>query len=87
MDAGLVFQVLPPLPSVVYMGAAVLAGGFACFLPETLNIPLPDTIQDVEEKRSRKQPVKQLGKEGVALKVGVALQDLKESEVSGLNAL
>uniref|UniRef100_A0A8D3BKJ2 Solute carrier family 22 member 6 n=1 Tax=Scophthalmus maximus TaxID=52904 RepID=A0A8D3BKJ2_SCOMX len=36
--------------SVVYGGAAVLAGCFACFLPETLNIPLPDTIEDVEEK-------------------------------------
>ena len=43
-------QVLPALPSVVYGGAAVLAGCFACFLPETLNIPLPDTIDDVEEK-------------------------------------
>uniref|UniRef100_A0A8D3E3Q7 Solute carrier family 22 member 6 n=1 Tax=Scophthalmus maximus TaxID=52904 RepID=A0A8D3E3Q7_SCOMX len=42
--------VLPALPSVVYGGAAVLAGCFACFLPETLNIPLPDTIEDVEEK-------------------------------------
>lgn len=38
------------LPNVVYGGAAVLAAGFACFLPETLNMPLPDTIQDVEEK-------------------------------------
>uniref|UniRef100_A0A8D3AYP9 Solute carrier family 22 member 6 n=1 Tax=Scophthalmus maximus TaxID=52904 RepID=A0A8D3AYP9_SCOMX len=43
-------EVLPALPSVVYGGAAVLAGCFACFLPETLNIPLPDTIEDVEEK-------------------------------------
>uniref|UniRef100_A0A8D3EBT1 Solute carrier family 22 member 6 n=1 Tax=Scophthalmus maximus TaxID=52904 RepID=A0A8D3EBT1_SCOMX len=39
-------EVLPALPSVVYGGAAVLAGCFACFLPETLNIPLPDTIED-----------------------------------------
>ncbi|KAK5917550.1 hypothetical protein CgunFtcFv8_002391 [Champsocephalus gunnari] len=30
-------------------GAAVLASVFACFLPETLNKPLPDTIEDVEE--------------------------------------
>ncbi len=43
-------QVLPALPSVVYGGAAVLAGCFACFLPETLDVPLPDTIEDVEEK-------------------------------------
>ncbi|KAM4620452.1 solute carrier family 22 member 6 [Polymixia lowei] len=43
-------EVLPALPSVVYGGAAVVAGCFACFLPETLNVPLPDTIEDVEEK-------------------------------------
>ena len=42
-------QVLPALPSVVYGGAAVIASVFACFLPETLNKPLPDTIEDVEE--------------------------------------
>ncbi|XP_041657808.1 solute carrier family 22 member 6 [Cheilinus undulatus] len=45
-------EVFPALPSVVYGGSAVLAGCFACFLPETLNIPLPDTIEDVEDKWS-----------------------------------
>lgn len=43
-------QVFPALPSLVYAGAAVLAACFACFLPETLNMPLPDTIDDVEQK-------------------------------------
>lgn len=43
-------QIFPALPSVVYGGAAVLAGCFAFFLPETLNVELPDTIDDVEEK-------------------------------------
>uniref|UniRef100_A0A674P2S3 Solute carrier family 22 member 6 n=1 Tax=Takifugu rubripes TaxID=31033 RepID=A0A674P2S3_TAKRU len=43
-------EVFPALPSIVYGGAAVLAGFFACFLPETLNVELPDTINDVEEK-------------------------------------
>ncbi|XP_076026620.1 solute carrier family 22 member 6 [Genypterus blacodes] len=80
-------EVLPPLPSVVYGGAAVLAAGFACFLPETLNMPLPDTIEDVEEKRSCERSVKQLEKRGVALNEGVALNDMKESEATGLNAL
>uniref|UniRef100_A0A8D3CZC2 Solute carrier family 22 member 6 n=1 Tax=Scophthalmus maximus TaxID=52904 RepID=A0A8D3CZC2_SCOMX len=50
-------EVLPALPSVVYGGAAVLAGCFACFLPETLNIPLPDTIEDVEEKCQKSRDV------------------------------
>uniref|UniRef100_A0A669BA19 Solute carrier family 22 member 6 n=1 Tax=Oreochromis niloticus TaxID=8128 RepID=A0A669BA19_ORENI len=46
-------EVLPALPSLVYGGSAVLAGCFACFLPETLNVPLPDTVEDVETKCHR----------------------------------
>ncbi|KAI3374085.1 hypothetical protein L3Q82_022651, partial [Scortum barcoo] len=86
-------QVLPALPSVVYGGAAVLAGCFACFLPETLNMPLPDTIEDVEEKWSGRSPTPQQEedrsfKEGVASDAGgVALKELKEAEGTGLNAL
>ncbi|XP_070773648.1 solute carrier family 22 member 6 [Enoplosus armatus] len=92
-------EVLPALPSVVYGGAAVLAGCFACFLPETLNMPLPDTIEDVEEKWSGVRPAAQQ-QEGVSLKEGgvsecggvvstesLALKELKEAEGSGLNAL
>ncbi|XP_008400067.1 solute carrier family 22 member 6 isoform X2 [Poecilia reticulata] len=93
-------EVFPALPSVVYGGAAVLASGFACFLPETLNKPLPDTIEDVEENRSEGNCGSHL-KEGVALKEGVvspddwgvvtkegvALKGLNEKEGSGLNAL
>uniref|UniRef100_A0A8C7XAC7 Solute carrier family 22 member 6 n=1 Tax=Oryzias sinensis TaxID=183150 RepID=A0A8C7XAC7_9TELE len=37
-------EVWPALPSIVYGGAAVLASGFACFLPETLNIPLAKLV-------------------------------------------
>ncbi|XP_062288608.1 solute carrier family 22 member 6 [Scomber scombrus] len=73
-------EVFPALPSVVYGGAAVLAAGFACFLPETLNVPLPDTIDDVEERWSGRGPAHQQEggvtqqKEGVALTgEGVAL--------------
>uniref|UniRef100_A0A8C1WWM0 Solute carrier family 22 member 6 n=1 Tax=Cyprinus carpio TaxID=7962 RepID=A0A8C1WWM0_CYPCA len=43
-------EILPALPSIVYGGSAVLAGLIAFLLPETLDIPLPDTIEDVEEK-------------------------------------
>ncbi|XP_073336003.1 solute carrier family 22 member 6 isoform X1 [Pagrus major] len=92
-------EVLPALPSVVYGGAAVLAGCFACFLPETLNVPLPDTIEDVEEKWSGRKPATQQ-QEGVSLHEGgasesggvvstegVALKELKDAEGTGLNAL
>ncbi|KAJ4920414.1 hypothetical protein JOQ06_005151 [Pogonophryne albipinna] len=86
-------EVLPALPSVVYGGAAVLASVFACFLPETLNKPLPDTIEDVEENGSETNLAPLQPEEGVALKEkvvtteGVALKELKEAEGSGLNAL
>ncbi|XP_022625103.1 solute carrier family 22 member 6-like [Seriola dumerili] len=93
-------EVLPALPSIVYGGAAVLAGCFACFLPETLNVPLPDTIEDVEEKWSATSPAPRQ-KEGVSLQEGmvsandigmvsqgdIALKELKETEGTGLNAL
>ncbi|KAL7389675.1 hypothetical protein ABVT39_008102 [Epinephelus coioides] len=92
-------EVFPALPSVVYGGAAVLASCFACFLPETLNVPLPETINDVEEKWSRLRPAPRR-EEGVSLKEGgdsciggvvsaesVALKELKEAEGIGLNAL
>ncbi|KAM4727443.1 solute carrier family 22 member 6 isoform 3-T4 [Anableps anableps] len=93
-------EVLPALPSMVYGGAAVLASGFACFLPETLNKPLPDTIEDVEQNRSGRSSCSQR-KEGVALKEGVAssedwgmalnegvaLKGMNDKEGSGLNAL
>ncbi|XP_056140967.1 solute carrier family 22 member 6 [Lampris incognitus] len=95
-------EVFPAMPSVVYGGAAVVAGGFACFLPETMSVPLPDTIEDVEEMwsgESHAQKQQQLQKESVALKEGVgcqedvvskddpAFKEIKEGEGTGLNAL
>uniref|UniRef100_A0A673BR36 Solute carrier family 22 member 6 n=1 Tax=Sphaeramia orbicularis TaxID=375764 RepID=A0A673BR36_9TELE len=75
-------EVLPALPSVVYGGAAVLASGFACFLPETLNVPLPDTIEDVEEKCDEL-----LIDGGVVSKEGVVLKEMKDAEKAGLHTL
>ncbi|XP_037621374.1 solute carrier family 22 member 7-like isoform X1 [Sebastes umbrosus] len=41
------------LPSTIFSLAAVAAGVSACFLPETHNIHLPETIEDVEHTRRR----------------------------------
>lgn len=38
------------LPLMIYGGAAFISGIAAYFLPETLDLPLPDTIEDMESK-------------------------------------
>ncbi|XP_076130239.1 solute carrier family 22 member 6 [Alosa pseudoharengus] len=82
-------EVLPALPSIVYGGAAVIAGVFALFLPETLNVPLPETVDDVEEKWSKEPHVqKQAEKESVALKdMKEEGEECEDGKTSGLNAL
>ncbi|XP_066501447.1 solute carrier family 22 member 6 [Hoplias malabaricus] len=47
-------EVFPALPSIVYGGSALVAGVTAFLLPETLSTPLPDTVEDVEEKWGKK---------------------------------
>ncbi|XP_057281356.1 solute carrier family 22 member 6-A-like [Pezoporus wallicus] len=44
----------PLLPPAVYGVFPVVAAVVAAFLPETLNMPLPDTIQEVESRAKRK---------------------------------
>ncbi|KAJ7307412.1 hypothetical protein JRQ81_009429 [Phrynocephalus forsythii] len=54
------------LPPIVYGVAPVISGLIACFLPETLNVPLPDTIEDVEN-RARKKTQEELSQEKILL--------------------
>ncbi|XP_048851053.1 solute carrier family 22 member 6 [Brienomyrus brachyistius] len=83
-------EVLPALPSIVYGGSALVAGIFAIFLPETLNVPLPDTIEDVEEKwakqkgKSTQEPAEKEWALLPEVKDGLELVDGK---TIGLNAL
>ncbi|XP_075403662.1 organic anion transporter 3 [Tenrec ecaudatus] len=42
-------EVQPFIPNVIYGVFALLGGSAALFLPETLNQPLPETIDDVEK--------------------------------------
>ncbi|XP_063173137.1 solute carrier family 22 member 6 isoform X2 [Candoia aspera] len=45
----------PYLPSLIYGTAPILSGVAAVFLPETLNVPLPDTIEEVEGRTTPEQ--------------------------------
>ncbi|XP_074093115.1 solute carrier family 22 member 7 isoform X1 [Macrotis lagotis] len=45
-----------PLPKVTYGGIALLASATALLLPETRHAELPETIQDVEKKRTLSDP-------------------------------
>ncbi|XP_078516573.1 solute carrier family 22 member 6-A-like [Lissotriton helveticus] len=60
----------PFLPLIIYGGAAMTSGIIACFLPETLNEALPDTIEEVE---SRIKKMKTLSKNEIPEKI--LLQD------------
>ena len=41
-------ELKPFIPNVIFGSIALLGGSAALFLPETLNRPLPETIEDVE---------------------------------------
>ncbi|XP_068779739.1 solute carrier family 22 member 6-A-like isoform X2 [Struthio camelus] len=45
----------PFLPPVVYGAAPIMSAVAASLLPETLNTPLPDTIEEVENRSKQKQ--------------------------------
>ncbi|XP_019501074.1 PREDICTED: solute carrier family 22 member 8 [Hipposideros armiger] len=49
----------PLAPNIIFGTAAVLGGSAAFFLPETLNQPLPETIQDIENWFPRGKEPKQ----------------------------
>ncbi|MCI4386472.1 hypothetical protein PGIGA_G00062800 [Pangasianodon gigas] len=56
------------LPGLIYGGAPILSGIFAYFLPETLNTPLADTLQDAEDRGFKRRKSKNSSKkEEVAL--------------------
>ncbi|XP_008103110.1 solute carrier family 22 member 7 [Anolis carolinensis] len=44
-----------PLPQVTYCAIAVLCGSSVFFLPETLNVRLPETIEDTEKQSLEKE--------------------------------
>ncbi|XP_061461757.1 solute carrier family 22 member 6-A-like [Rhineura floridana] len=43
-------EFFPPLPLIIYGLAPIISGIASCFLPETRNVPLPETIEEVERR-------------------------------------
>ncbi|XP_039610928.1 solute carrier family 22 member 6-A-like [Polypterus senegalus] len=65
------------LPSIVFGIIPIFAGFSAFMLPETLNVPLPDTIKDVELQMSKKKEnLNELQKDSLSL------QEIKVSVIS-----
>ncbi|XP_060107656.1 solute carrier family 22 member 6-A-like isoform X2 [Heteronotia binoei] len=60
-------EYFPYLPPIIYGTATILSGIAAVFLPETRNVPLPDTIEDVESGRMPEQRITK-GQENVLLR-------------------
>ncbi|XP_072345529.1 solute carrier family 22 member 6-A-like [Scyliorhinus torazame] len=54
------------LPLTIYGGVAIIAGITAFFLPETRNVPLPETVEEIENR---------------ALKVAEKYKDSKRNEI------
>ncbi|XP_044125193.1 solute carrier family 22 member 6-B-like [Bufo gargarizans] len=57
------------LPLIIYSLCPIFSGIASCFLPETLGVPLPETIQEVESPTYRKKVSKY--KEEISLKDGI----------------
>ena len=52
-------RILPWLPGLLFGGLSIGSGLLTFFLPETLNRPLPQTIEDIENwsKKAKDKPV------------------------------
>jgi len=51
-------RILPWLPGLLFGGLAIGSGLLTFFLPETLNRPLPQTIEDIENWSKKPTVVK-----------------------------
>uniref|UniRef100_A0A8C3FBJ8 Major facilitator superfamily (MFS) profile domain-containing protein n=1 Tax=Chrysemys picta bellii TaxID=8478 RepID=A0A8C3FBJ8_CHRPI len=48
-------EYIPFLPLIIYGAAPIISGIAATFLPETLNVPLPETIEELETRKPVKE--------------------------------
>ncbi|XP_006875125.1 PREDICTED: solute carrier family 22 member 8 [Chrysochloris asiatica] len=63
-------EVQPFIPNVIYGVFALVGGSAALFLPETLNHPLPETIEDIENWfQQAKEPERELEVDKISQRV------------------
>ncbi|XP_007497796.1 solute carrier family 22 member 6-like [Monodelphis domestica] len=67
-------ELYPALPSLIYGAVPIAGGAVTFFLPETLNMPLPESVEDLKARSHRKKkeeaeeqtiPLQTLGKNGL----------------------
>ncbi|XP_072494988.1 solute carrier family 22 member 6-like [Notamacropus eugenii] len=58
----------PALPSLIYGAVPIAGGAVTFFLPETLNMPLPESVEELKARRHRKKKQKKEGEQTIPLK-------------------
>ncbi|XP_036619747.1 solute carrier family 22 member 6-like isoform X1 [Trichosurus vulpecula] len=57
----------PALPSLIYGAVPIAGGAVTFFLPETLNMPLPDSVEELKARRRGKKKQKEEGEQTIPL--------------------
>ncbi|XP_067604763.1 solute carrier family 22 member 6 isoform X4 [Pseudorca crassidens] len=69
-------EIYPSVPLFIYGAVPVAASAATAFLPETLGQPLPDTVQDVEDRRrGKRRQQRQERKQMVPLQASAQVKD------------
>ncbi|XP_049569479.1 solute carrier family 22 member 6 isoform X2 [Orcinus orca] len=69
-------EIYPSVPLFIYGAVPVAASAATAFLPETLGQPLPDTVQDVEDRRrGKRRQQRQERKQMVPLQASAQAKD------------
>lgn len=68
-------ELQPFIPNVIFGTMALLGGSAAFFLLETLNRPLPETIEDIQHwhqqtKKTKQEPEAEKASQTIPLKTG-----------------
>ncbi|XP_051821284.1 solute carrier family 22 member 6-like [Antechinus flavipes] len=60
-------ELYPALPSLIYGAVPIAGGAVTFFLPETLNMPLPESVEELKAKNHGKKKQKEAGEQTIPL--------------------